>query len=69
MRGLKATLVACVAGASLYAQSASRSAGWDTLQRWFRGPALLAAHPDQHEERFEAEARLAVRRGEPPECR
>src|SRR5258707_5504749 len=30
MRGLKATLVACLAGASLYAQSASQSAGWET---------------------------------------
>ena len=30
MRGLKATFVACIAAASLYAQSASRSAGWET---------------------------------------
>ena len=30
MRRLTATLVACVAGAGLYAQSASRSAAWDT---------------------------------------
>ena len=34
------------------------------VQRWFRGPAVLPAHPDQREERFESEARLAVRRGE-----
>ncbi len=30
MRGLKATLVACIAGAGLYAQSAAQSAGWET---------------------------------------
>src|ERR1700733_16205545 len=30
MRGVKAPFVACIAGASLYAQRASRSAGWES---------------------------------------
>ena len=30
MRGLKAFVIACIAGASLYAQTASRSAEWTT---------------------------------------
>src|SRR4029077_16032128 len=38
MRGLKAILVACVAGASLlFAQGASRSGGWDTYARDAQG--------------------------------
>ena len=67
MRELKATLFSCVAAARVSTPRApSRSAAWRHLQRRRAGAAVFAAHADQHDERLEAEARLAVRRRRTP---
>ena len=62
MRGLKAILLACVAGTSLSTPRARLDRAVGHLQRRCAGTAIFAAHADQHEERLEAEARVAVRR-------
>ena len=62
MRVLKATILACLAGASLFCAGGLPIDLMGDLWRRFRRPAVLTAHPDRYQERFEAEARLAVRR-------
>ncbi len=54
VRVLKAILLTSVAGAGLYAQSASRPAEWQSYAGDPRGTPVLAAHADHHEERVDS---------------